>query len=103
MANLLEEVLELAKTVEALTDVQRQKILKLAPTMKETDLQNLKKLILDVKNSFDGAKHELDVRQKVASKFKQYKKVKAIGELHDQENKAQAEDSATAEQLINNL
>lgn len=103
MAALLEEVISLANSVTALSAEQKERILKVAPTLGDADLENLKKMIQDVEKSFDGAQHELEIREEVASKFKVYKKEKKVEELHAEEAKAQTEDMTQAESLLNNI
>jgi hypothetical protein len=103
MATLLEEVIDLANTVTALNAEQKERILKVAPTLSESDLENLKKMITDVRDSFDSAKHEIEIREEVASKFKIYTKEKKVEELHETEAKEQSEDVANAETLLNNI
>lgn len=103
MAITADEIIALAKATTGLTDEQREKILSLAPNMPEADLEKLKALILDVKKAEDAAREELKVRQEVEAQYKIYKKDEAMTTLKAAENQAATEDSATAENLINNL
>lgn len=103
MASLLDEVIGLSESVTALSPEQKERILKIAPTLPEADLEKLKAMILEVKNSFESAEHELDVRKGVEAKYKVFKKEKAMDNLHEAEAKAQTEEIARAESLLNNI
>lgn len=103
MAVTADEVIALAKNTAALKPEQLEKILKFAPKMGQADLDNVHKLVTDVKKAEEGVKEELAVRQEVDAQYKVFKKEKTMEELHAAEGAAQAEDEKAAEGLINNI
>ncbi len=103
MAVTADEVIALAKNTTALKPDQLEKILKFAPKMAQADLDNVYKLVTDVKKAEEGVKEELGVRKEVEAQYKVFKKEKTMNELHAAEGAAQAEDEQTADKLINNI
>ena len=103
MAVTADEVITLAKNTAALKPEQLEKILKFAQQMSQADLDNVYKLVTDVKKAEEGVKEELAVRQEVDAQYKIFKKEKTMEELHVAEGAAQAEDEKTADGLLNNI
>ncbi|MFA4814884.1 MAG: hypothetical protein WC924_01245 [Candidatus Gracilibacteria bacterium] len=104
MGTTASDVIALAQNTKALSKEQLARILEVAPKMTETDLENLKKMILAVQEAeIKSMKNELEVRKKVGAHFLEWKTDKTRDALQIQEGATRREDSAQAESLIQNI
>lgn len=104
MAATLDEVLTLAKSTHALSQEQLSRILALAPTMGEADLEKMKSMLMGVQEAEEkDMKAELEMRKKVASLRQQWQAGKDRTALQMQESAVSKEDQAQAEALIQNI
>lgn len=98
------DVIALAQNTKALSKEQLARILELAPNSSSEDLEELKKLILEIQKAhMFGMKHELDVRQKAGAAYKEWQADKSRDALQTQEGAVSKEDHAQAETLIQNI
>ena len=67
--------------------------------MGQTDLDNVHKLVTDVKKAERRREEELAVRQEVDAQYKVFKKDKIMTELHVAEGAAQAEDEKSRRRI----
>lgn len=98
------DIIALAQNTKALSKEQLARILELAPNSSSEDLEELKKLILEIQKAhMDGMKHELEVRQKAGAACKEWQADKSRDALKTQEGAVSKEDQAQAETLIQNI
>lgn len=104
MAATLDEVLTLAKSSHALSQEQLSRILALAPTMGEADLEKMKSMLMGVQEAeVKDMKAELDMRKKVASLEQQWQTNQTLQTLHSKESSSQEKDEALAEATLKTL
>lgn len=104
MAATLDEVLTLAKSTHALSQEQLSRILALAPTMGESDLERLKTTLMGVQTAEENsAKAQLAVYKEASLAQTQWRFENQTKGLQQEEAKEVLQDAATADQLISNL
>ena len=77
MAVTADEVITLAKNTAALKPEQLEKILKFAPKMGQTDLDNVHKLVTDVKKAEEGVKKNWRCAKKSTRSTKFSRRIKS--------------------------
>lgn len=98
------DIIALAQNTKALSKEQLARILELAPSSSPEDLEELKKLILEIQRAhISSMEHELEVRQKAGAAYKEWQADKSRDALKTQEGAVSKEDQAQAETLIQNI
>lgn len=68
------DIIALAQNTKALSKEQLARILELAPTMTSADLENLKRMIENLRKSdLEAMQKELVARQNIGAKYKEFK------------------------------
>jgi hypothetical protein len=104
MAATLDEVLNLAKSTHALSQEQLSRILVLAPTMSEADLEKMKNMLMGVQEAeVKDVKASIAVLKNAAAAQAGWKADKAHAVLEQKEAAQLNTDAAQAEALIKTI
>ncbi|QQR54476.1 hypothetical protein IPG41_04725 [Candidatus Peregrinibacteria bacterium] len=104
MAALLDEVLNLAKGIPALTGETLARILQLAPNMKEEDLLRLKQFLLDLKAAqMKDLQSKTEVLKKAAAAHSEWQADKARTKRVAAESADVAASQSQADSLLSTL
>lgn len=95
------DLITLAQNTKALSKEQLTRIMELAPKMTTEELESLKSTLSRVTE--EGAKKEIEISQKVASHYSEWKADTTRNALQVQEGAVRLEDTAQAESLIQNI
>lgn len=101
MAALLDEVLELARTTQALPDKERQRVFAIADKMSPTDLEKLKVSLLKIRDAeMADMKAKIAVYKNAAAAHQEWKADRARSQLVKNES---ADRAAEAEEVAHLL
>ncbi|MBU0981188.1 hypothetical protein KKC94_00680 [Patescibacteria group bacterium] len=101
MSTLQDEVIELAKSAQGImTDDQIKEIVEFAPRMTEEQLQNMKKLIIQLsQQTVEATQADLELWQAIAEQSKDGKRKESA----EQEVKEREDEIKKAEELLSKL